>query len=90
MSKDKRKGKIVDMNDAEIKQLVERLEGTQGQALSYAKLCDALGLPRKTGEAKEIQLNDLKLICEYNKQSHPCIHRLAHSYHFEYYKLGCL
>lgn len=82
MSKDKRKGKIVDMNDVEIKQLVERLESIQGQALSYAKLCDALELPRKTGEAKEIQLNDLKLICEYNKQSNPTKYVVTKVYGF--------
>ena len=68
-----KKNKIIDLKEEELKGLTNRLKTIQerGEPLSYAKLCDALGLPRRTGLSKEAQLKDLQLLCEYQRTSEP-------------------
>lgn len=52
------------MKPFESKQLIERLKKIEGEELKYNKLCEALKLSKKTGNAKIAQIKDLQMFCD--------------------------
>lgn len=53
------------------KELLENMERIKGKELKYSKLCEELGLKKKTGNGKNSQLNLLTQYCQLEKLSSP-------------------
>lgn len=67
----------------------QKLMGVVDIPLNYKKLCDAIGMKYVCGEAKIKQLNDLKTICFYLKQSKPTRYIVKNVYDKPYIYLKC-
>lgn len=66
-----KKNPIESMKGEELEKFISNLRKIQGQPLSYSKLCEALNLPKKSSNSKTAQLNDLKVICNFDISSSP-------------------
>lgn len=50
---------------------INKLQEIKGQELKYKELCEGLDMPYISGKSKQIQMNDLKLYCNYDILDHP-------------------
>lgn len=67
---------------------IAKLQEIIGNPLSYSKLCDAIGLPKKMGNQKKAQIRELQYLCDMEITSNPTRYTVYHVFAQELELLG--
>lgn len=69
-------------------EIIEKLKAIEGQELKYKPLCEAIGIPIKTGESKMAQIKNLAVYCDLIKLEKPTRYLVKEVYSEEIKILG--